>query len=157
MEVTPRKEPEEEPREQVPLLILRQTKEGQVIPPRLVPERVPQGLEEQELMEVSPRKEPEEEPKEQVPLLIPPQKKEAPVIPPQLALERVPEELGEQQASPRKELEEELKEQVPRSPHFQMVMTKFLSERRTPQCQVNWEKALEVLQKAQVQLKLVRS
>ena len=77
MGVNLKREPKElELREQVPLLILHQKKEGQVVPPRLVQERVPQELEEQELMEVSPRKELEEELREQVPLLILRQMKE---------------------------------------------------------------------------------
>jgi hypothetical protein len=44
MEVSPRKEPEEELREQVPLLIPHQKKEVQVIPPQLARGRVFQEL-----------------------------------------------------------------------------------------------------------------
>ena len=95
MEVNPRKEPEEVLKEQVPLPILHRKKEAPVVLPQQVLERVPQELEEQELMEVNPRKEPEKGLKEQALLLILHRKKEAPVVPPQLALERVPQELGE--------------------------------------------------------------
>ena len=43
-QASPRKEPEEVPKEQVPLLIHPQKKEEPVVPPQLVQERVPQGL-----------------------------------------------------------------------------------------------------------------
>ena len=61
------------------------------------------------------------------------------------------------EVNPKKELEEVLKKQAPLSPHFRTVMTNLLSERRAPKCLVTWARALEVLQRAQVGSKLVRS